>query len=90
MSKIIERLNDLFAGEDLTDNDLVNHAQTVVGKLQENKRIMTQMANNTKEQAMLGDFQKAVDDAILNSSETHQKLMMKLLAMGEKEAFMTI
>lgn len=85
-SKIIERLNDLFAGDDLTDNDLVNHAQTVVGKLQENNRIMTQIANNTKEQAMLGDFQKAVDDAILDSSETHQKLMMKLLAMGEKRS----
>ncbi len=44
---------------------------------------MTQVANNTREQAMLGDFEKAVEDAILDSSEVHQKQMMKLLSNPE-------
>lgn len=84
LSQIIERLNDLFAGDGLTDNDIVNYAQTISDKVRENERVMTQIANNTREQAMLGDFQKAVEDAILDSSEAHQKQMMKLMSMPEK------
>ena len=84
LSQIIERLNDLFAGDGLTDDDVVNYAQTISDKVRENGRVMTQIANNTREQAMLGDFQKAVEDAILDSNEVHQKQMMKLLTMPEK------
>ncbi|WP_417760957.1 hypothetical protein [Shewanella sp.] len=42
--------------------------------------VVTQIANNTREQAMLGDFPKAMDDAILSSSEAHQEQMMQLLS----------
>lgn len=84
LSQIIERLNDLFSGDGLTDDDVVNYAQTISDKVRENARVMTQIANNSREQAMLGDFQRAVEDAILDSSEAHQKQMMKLLAMPEK------
>ncbi len=83
LSRIIERLNDLFAGEDLTDDDMVNYAQTVSDKVRENSRVMTQIVNNTREQAMLGDFQKAVENAILDSNEAHQKQMMRLLNSPE-------
>jgi type I restriction enzyme R subunit len=83
LSQIIQRLNDLFAGDGLTDNDLVNYAETITAKVRENERVMTQIANNTREQAMLGDFQKAIEDAILDSNEAHQKQMMKLLTMPE-------
>ncbi|MEP3632384.1 MAG: DEAD/DEAH box helicase family protein [Shimia thalassica] len=84
LSQIIERLNDLFAGDGLTDDDVVNYAQTISDKVRENERVMMQIANNTREQAMLGDFQKAVEDAILDSSTAHQKQMMQLLAFPEK------
>lgn len=67
LSRIIERLNDLFAGEGLTDDDLVNYARTVSDKVRENPRVMSQIANNTRDQAMLGDFEKAVENAILDS-----------------------
>ncbi len=59
-------------------------SQTISDKVRENARVMTQIANNSREQAMLGDFQKAVEDAILDSSEAHQKQMMKLLTVPEK------
>lgn len=41
---------------------------------------MLQIQNNTPEQAMLGDFPKAVDDAIMDSNEAHQNQMMQLLS----------
>lgn len=56
LSQIIERLNDLFAGDGLTDDDVVNYAQTISDKFRENARVMTQIANNSREQAMLGAF----------------------------------
>jgi len=58
----------------------VNYAYTIRDKGQENARVMMQIANNTPEQAMLGDFPKAVDDAILGSNEAHQEQMMHLLS----------
>jgi type I restriction enzyme R subunit len=84
LSQIIEKLNEVFASENLTDKDMINYAYTVRDKLSENQAVMHQIANNTREQAMLGDFPKAIDDAILGSSEAHQEQMMQLLASPEK------
>jgi type I restriction enzyme R subunit len=84
LSQIIQRLNDLFAGDGLMDDDVVNYARTISDKVRENDGVMTQIANNTREQAMLGDFQKAVEDAILDSSEAHRKQMVQLLTTPEK------
>ena len=33
---------------------------------------------------MLGDFHKAVDDAVMDSSEAHQNQMLQLLSNQEK------
>ncbi|MDA3851633.1 MAG: type I restriction endonuclease [Spirochaetaceae bacterium] len=79
LSEIIQRLNELFEVDDLTENDIVNYAYTIRDKMKEDKSVMTQIANNTPEQAMLGDFPKAIDNAILESSEAHQKQMFQLL-----------
>ncbi|CUS40963.1 Type I restriction-modification system, restriction subunit R [hydrothermal vent metagenome] len=80
LSQIIERLNELFITDQLTENDMVNYAYTVRDKLSENIQVMQQIANNSPEQAMLGDFAKAIDDAILDSSAAHQNQMMQLLS----------
>ena len=80
LSQIISRLNELFIMDNLTDDDLVNYANTIRDKVRENKLVMSQIANNTPEQAMLGDFNKAVDDAIMDSSEAHQNQMMQILS----------
>ena len=55
-------------------------------KLSENALVMSQIANNTPEQAMLGDFPKAIDDAVMGSSEAHQNQMMQLLSDPAKAA----
>ncbi|QUG77240.1 hypothetical protein GKQ23_20570 [Erwinia sp. E602] len=38
-----------------------------------------QIANNTREQAMLGDFPKAIDDAVMDSNDAHQDIMAQYL-----------
>jgi type I restriction enzyme R subunit len=86
ISQIIHRLNELFITDNLTDQDLVNYAYTIRDKVRENGQVMLQIANNTPEQAMLGDFPKAVDDAILESHEAHQEQMMQLLSDPRKAA----
>ena len=45
-----------------------------------------QIQNNTPEQAMLGDFSKAVDDAVMDSKVAHQNQMMQLLSDPAKAA----
>ena len=86
ISRIINRLNELFITDQLTEKDLVNYAYTIRDKVSENKLVMVQIANNTPEQAMLGDFPKAVDDAILGSSAAHQNQMLQLLSDPAKAA----
>ena len=44
---------------------------------------MDQIHNNTPDQAMLGDFPQALDDAVMDSSEAHQNQMMQILSNPE-------
>ncbi len=80
LSEIIAKLNDLFAGEELTDKDMVNYMRTIADKVRENDTVMDQLRNNTREQAMLGDFPRAVQDAVLESREAHEKQAVRLLS----------
>ena len=84
LSQIIERVNELFVTDNLSDADLVNYVQTISDKVRENGLVMKQIANNTSEQAILGDFNKAVDDAIMDSGEAHNNQMMQLLSNPDK------
>ena len=86
LSQIISRLNELFITDHLTDKDLVNYAFTIRDKISENELVMNQIANNTPEQALLGDFPKAIDDAVMDSNEAHQNQMMQLLSDPAKAA----
>lgn len=86
LSQIISRLNELFVTDHLTDNDLVNYANTIRDKVRENALVMSQVANNTDEQAMLGGFKKAVDDAVMDSSDAHKNQMMQILSDPAKAA----
>jgi type I restriction enzyme R subunit len=83
LSQILERLNELFLTDGLSDADLTNYAQTIRDKVKENKSVMDQIQNNTPEQAMLGDFPKALDDAVMDSSEAHRNQMMQILSNQE-------
>ena len=84
LSHIVTLLNELFITDELSEADMLNYAYTVADKVKENKNVMKQMANNSAEQALLGDFPKAIDDAILSSSDAHQNQMMQLLSDPKK------
>jgi type I restriction enzyme R subunit len=84
LSLIINRLNELFITDQLTEKDLINYAETIRDKVRENESVMRQIANNTDEQAMLGDFPRAIDDAIMDSSAAHQNQMFQLLGDPKK------
>lgn len=83
MSQVLSQLNELFITENLTAKDMLNYAFVVYDKLAENKLVMTQLDNNTREQAMLGDFTKAIDDAVIDSNEAHKEMMMQYLSSPE-------
>ncbi len=56
LNEIIQRMNDLFIEDGLSENDMLNYANTIAGKISENEVVMDQLRSNTKEQAMLGQF----------------------------------
>lgn len=65
LTHIIERLNSLFITDGLTNADMVNYAYSVRDKISENTTVMRQILNNSREQALLGGFSEAFDDALI-------------------------
>ena len=49
-------------------------------------QIKSEVKYNIPEQAMLGDFPKAIDDAVMDSNEAHQNQMLQLLSDPAKAA----
>ncbi len=84
LSKVISKLNEIFEADNLTEDDMINYAKTISDKIRENKKVMTQIANNSPEQAMLGEFPKALDEAIFDSSDAHENQKMQLLSDPNK------
>ena len=78
LSEIVERMNQLFEGE-FTEGDALSYARTIVTKLRENERVMTQLRENSPAQAMKGDFLSAVESAVIDSMETHSDLAQQYL-----------
>ena len=83
LSQIIARLNDLFVTDGLSSGDMLSYAYTIRDKVGENERVMNQINNNSREQALLGDFAGALDEAVMESGEAHQNQMMQY--MNSKE-----
>lgn len=80
LNEIIARMNDLFIDEGLTESDMVNYANTLAGKMVEDDVAMDQLRNNTKEQAMLGQFPISINNAVIESMAVHEKMAMKVLS----------
>lgn len=86
LSEIITRLNELFITDGLSDSDLINYAKTIRDKISENERVMHQIENNSPEQALLGDFAGAMDDAVMDSNDAHKNQMLQYLNSKELAA----
>lgn len=79
LSAIIARLNELFAGDGLTDRDRLNYMHTIKDKVLENAKVVQQIRSNTPEQVMIGDYPGAVQDAVMESLQTHNGIASQLL-----------
>ncbi|MGI2169642.1 type I restriction endonuclease subunit R [Shewanella sp. MF05960] len=80
LNEIIERMNDLFIEDGLSENDMLNYANAIAGKISENDTVMDQLRSNTKEQAMLGEFPNSINNAVIESMDVHNDMAMKLLS----------
>ena len=80
LNEIIQRMNDLFIEDGLSEKDMLNYANTIAGKISENEVVMDQLRSNSKEQAMLGQFPESINNAIIESMDVHNEMAMKLLS----------
>lgn len=80
LHEIIERMNDLFIEDGLSEADMLNYAHTIASKISENEVVMDQLRSNTKEQAMLGEFPASINNAVIESMDVHNDMAMKLLS----------
>jgi len=80
LSKVINRLNEVFAGEDFTDKDMINFQNTIWDKVTENEIVVKQFSNNSTDQIMLGGYPDAAMDALFESQEAYQGMTMHLLS----------
>ena len=51
-----------------------------MSKVSENTRMMTQIQNNPRVQEMLGEFDTALDNAVLDSNTAHMEQMTQLMS----------
>lgn len=80
LHKIIDRMNDLFLEDGLTEADMISYAHTIAGKVSENKTVMDQLRNNTRDQAMLGKFPESIQAAVIDSMGAHENMATKVLS----------
>ena len=80
LSQVLSQMNELFISDHLTDKDMISNAFSVYNKITENENVMTQIKNNPPEQAILGDFLQAVDNAVMDSNDARQEFMLQYLS----------
>jgi type I restriction enzyme R subunit len=81
LGEIIERINDLFAGE-ITDEDALHYARWILDKTVADETIKEQMENNSRKQVLIGDFPDAVTAAVAESLGAHESMATQIL--GDK------
>ena len=75
LSQIISRLNDLFAGDDLSEGDMVNYARTIAGKVQEKSvEAVEQGVESVKESAQDVVPEAQEEDLMAKAKEKFKKM----------------
>ena len=89
LEKILDDISSIFDDENLSKQDMINYALTIRDKVKENEQVTNEIKINTKEQALLGNFNTAILSAILASDEAHQDQKMQLLTDEVKQRAFT-
>ncbi|UWH26820.1 hypothetical protein KW556_15720 [Aeromonas veronii] len=83
ISELLARMNDLF-GVEVTEGDKLDWLHGMASKLSENETLMEQVNNNDRDAIMLGDYPKAVDEAVIARMDTQQGMSLDYLSAPEK------
>jgi type I restriction enzyme R subunit len=80
LREIIEKMNTLFEGDDLTDADMVGFTGYVGGKFDESTKLREQAAANTLEQFLASpDLGTAFMDAVIDSDTNFRNMSEQVL-----------
>jgi type I restriction enzyme R subunit len=87
LRELIEKMNTLFEGDGLTDNDMVGFTGYVGGKFDESTTLRDQAKANTLEQ-FLGspDLARAFQDAVIQSDENFSSMSEQVLGSKSIQA----
>ena len=81
--EVVEQMNSLFEGENLTDADKVNYAKHIRDKMLESETLSMQAAANKKDQfGASPDFLKSFEDAVISAYENHRSMSEQVLSKG--------
>ncbi|HEX7005394.1 MAG TPA: type I restriction endonuclease [Trueperaceae bacterium] len=78
LSELIRRLNEVFSA-DLENTDKIVFIVHLSEKLRANERVVAQVENNKREDALKGDLPSEAMKAVADAMESHRKLAMELL-----------
>jgi type I restriction enzyme R subunit len=80
LRELIEKMNTLFEGDGLTDNDMIGFTGYVGGKFDESTTLREQAAANTLEQFLASpDLSDAFQDAVIASDENFRSMSEQVL-----------
>jgi type I restriction enzyme, R subunit len=75
LQEVLDRVNDLFAGEDFTPAEQQSWVEGIVTVLMDDETIVTQATANTKKQFVESpDLDAAVTEAVLGNQASHNKM----------------
>lgn len=90
LEDLVEKLNNAF-GKDVNDKDKVALAVHVSERLRDDKQVMAQVENNTKEQAMKANLPSSAVQIIVQAMQSHQAMATKLLSdEAAREVFLDV
>ena len=84
MSKIIEKLNDIF-GAEVSDEDQLHFANGIADRVRRDEAVMAQVDGHSPDQVMHGLLPKRLTDLVLDSMTDHEKLSMEILESEPKQ-----
>lgn len=91
ISHIIEQLNELFGGDNISDNDRLAFFNSVFGNVADQEIVVNQAKNNTFEQFRSGDVKQKILDAVIDGMNSNQEMSKKVLQdSGAQEKFINL
>ena len=79
LSHIVDEMNTLFKG-DFSSSNVINYAKTISDKMAEDETLRQQVEHNSQKNVMDGGFAHTMNDAVIESMESHQNMATEILS----------